>query len=289
MIHIVTDSGAHFPTPHIAPNIIVIPNTLTIAGKTYREGIDLSTEEAVRLIAAQAHNGMTTITPPSLTDYSDVLGRLARDTQGIIVLPTSRELSASWDNARRAAEALSGHCPLMVIDSRMLSTGLALLVRLAMRTIDSGADFDEVVRVTRGAVERVYAIYYAESMDSLMHQGFMRQSHGILGMMLGLKPVIALEEGKLVPIEKVRTRAQGLDRIVEFAAEFTEIEEVMIAQPRIGITEGTRQLQERLALEFPGRHFPHTIYGASLAALIGIDALGLVILEREGMNNDDGF
>ncbi len=122
------------------------------------------------------------------------------------------------------------HCPLMVIDSRTISTGLALLVKLAVRTIESGVDFDEVVRVTRGAVDRLYAVYFAESMDYLMHNHIMPQSHSILGMMLGLKPVIALEEGKIVPIEKVRTRTQGPSRIVEFAVEFTDIDDVMIAQ-----------------------------------------------------------
>lgn len=287
MIHIVTDSGAHFPTPHIAPNVIVVPNTLTIAGKSYREGVDLGTEEALRLIATQ--QTAPTITPPSVADYSEVLTRLARDTDGILVIVTSKALSGSWANARQAAEALSGHCPLMVIDSRMVSTGLALLIKLGIRTIERGESFDEVVRVVRGGVERVYAVYYSDSMDYLMQNHLMPPSHSILGMMLGLKPVIAIEEGEIIPIEKVRTRTQGLDRIVEFAAEFTDIEDVMIAQQRIGITEATRHLQERLAVEFPGRHFPHTIYGASLAALIGVDALGLVILEREGNNSDDEF
>jgi len=287
MIHIVTDSGAHFPTPHIAPNVIIVPNTLTIAGKSYREGVDLGTEEALRLIATQ--QTAPTITPPSVADYSEVLTRLARDTDGILVLLTSKALSGSWANARQAAEALSGHCPLMVIDSRMVSTGLALLIKLGIRTIERGESFDEVVRVVRGGVERVYAVYYSDSMDYLMQNHLMPPSHSILGMMLGLKPVIAIEEGEIIPIEKVRTRTQGLDRIVEFAAEFTDIEDVMIAQQRIGITEATRHLQERLAVEFPGRHFPHTIYGASLAALIGVDALGLVILEREGNNSDDEF
>lgn len=288
MIHIVTDSGAHFPTPHIAINVTVIPNRLTIAGKTYREGVDIGAEEALRLIAAQT--SAPTITPPSVQDYSDVFTRLARDTQGIVAILTSRTLSQSWANARAAGEALSGHCPLMVIDSRTVSTGQALLVRLATRLIEAGgATFDDVVKAVRGAVERVYAVYYTESMDFLMQNHIMPASHGILGMMLNLKPVLAVEEGEIVPIEKVRTRTQGLDRLVEFAVEFTDLEEAMIAQPRVGITEGTRHLQERLAFEFPGRHFPHAIYGASLAALIGTDALGLVILEREGTTENDDF
>ena len=86
MIHIVTDSGAHFPTPHIAPNVTIVPNTLTMGGKTYREGLDLGSEESLRLITAQ--NQIPAVVPPGVAEYTDVLTRLARDTDGIIVLPT---------------------------------------------------------------------------------------------------------------------------------------------------------------------------------------------------------
>ena len=55
----------------------------------------------------------------------------------------------------------------------------------------------------------------------------------------------------------------------------------MIIQNRTHITEQARQLQDRLSLEFPGRHFPYTMYGMVLASLLGGEATGVMVLESE--------
>src|SRR5690606_4875370 len=162
-----------------------------------------------------------------------------------------------------------------------------MLVRLAARALSEVETVDDAVRVLRGAVERIYSVYYVETTDFLMQNHIMPPAHSILGMMLNLKPVLTVEEGRLVAMEKVRTRMQAVERLVEFAAEFNQLEDAMIVQHKPGITDQTRMLNDRLEVDFPDRRFPGTIYGASLAALIGADATGLVILENE--ENDNGF
>jgi fatty acid-binding protein DegV len=118
-------------------------------------------------------------------------------------------------------------------------------------------------------------------MDYLMQNKIMEASHSILGTMLGVKPVLTIEHGRLSAMEKVRTRIQAIERLVEFAIEFTNVDDAMIVQHKPFLTEQTRMLQDRLAIEFPGRTFPYMLYGPSLAALIGVDAIGLVMLEHE--------
>lgn len=156
-----------------------------------------------------------------------------------------------------------------------------MLVRLAARELANGQPVDEVVRILRGAIDRIYSIYYVEQTDFLMQNRIMAPSHSILGMMLNIKPILTVEEGRLVPMEKVRTRIQAIERLVEFAVEFTNFDDAILVQHRTGTSDQTRMLNDRLAAEFPDRHFPSTLYGASLAALIGADATGLVILESE--------
>jgi DegV family protein with EDD domain len=295
-LNIVTDSGAHFPTlGMIGANtaerkVTVVPNRLNVAGRVYHEGIDLNAEEAMRLMAHQAYAPV--ITPPSTTEYLEVFDRLARmGSAGIISIHTSRDITTSWSSAKEAAEQLSGHCKIEVIDSGSISTGQALLVNRAIRAINAGADFDEVVRVARGAADRVYSVYYTETMDFLIQNKIMSPSHGILGTMLNIKPFVTIENGKISLIEKVRSRIQAIERLVEFASEFSDIEEMVILQhhserARSHHNEQTRMLQDRLAVDFPDRTFAASLYGPSLAALIGVDATGLVILESE-FNKED--
>lgn len=284
-IHVVTDSFAHFFGAQHLP-ISIIPNRIAVGGRTYREGIDLSAEDAIRLFAHQPYAPI--IIPPTVSDYVEAYTRLIPSSSGIVSIHASREISPSWQNARAAAQQLLGHCPIEVIDSKTISAGQGMLVRLALRAIDQYNSIDEVVREVRGGAERIYSVFFVESMEYLMQNKIMEPSHSILGTMLGIKPILTIEHGRLSAMEKVRTRVQAIERLVEFAVEFTEIEDAVIVQHKPFIAEQTRMLQDRLAVEFPGRAFPYTLYGPSLAALIGTDAIGLIVLEREfdGIEDD---
>ncbi|MDX2159719.1 MAG: DegV family protein [bacterium] len=280
-IHIVTDSSAHFP-PNAAlltDRVTIVPHQIAIGGRVYHEGVDLDAEEGLRLVAHQAFAPL--VEPPSVSDYQAVYERLSRQGCAILSIHASREISASWANAKAAAAPLLGHTRLELIDSGTVSTAQALLVMLALRSIEQGKPYDDVVRLTRSAVDRVYSVYYVETLDYLIQNKIINPSHGILGTMLGIKPFITIENGHLHVMEKVRTRIQAIERLVEFAAEFTDIEDVIILQHKTHHSEQTRMLQDRLMLDFPDRTFTAALYGPSLAALIGADATGLVILESE--------
>ncbi len=280
-IHIVTDSCAHGPLP---ANVTVVPNTISLQGKTYREGVDLSPEDALKLFSHQPYAPLIHV--PTQEDYLAVYERLSRDYDAILSIHASREILQSWQNARAAAKTMMGRCEIEVIDSRTISAGQGILVRLAARTLAGGASLEAAVRILRGAIERIYSVYYVETTEFLMQNRIMSPSHSILGMMLNLKPVLTVEEGQLVPMEKVRTRSQAIERIVEFAVEFESFVDAQVVQHRSGSSDQTRMLYDRLGTEFPNHTFPNTLYGASMAALIGTEATGLVLLEGEASEDD---
>lgn len=252
-VAIVTDSFAHFSPPlsvTLEP-ITVVPNRLTIDGRTYREGVDISHEDVLRLIA-QRHT-TPVVMPPTIDDYAAVYGRLSMDADAILSIHASREISSSWVRARDAAHEFQGRCPIHVIDSQSISAGEAILARAALRALDAGNSADEVARMLRGAVERLYAIFFTEQPDFLLQNKVMEPSQAILTAMLGVKPILTIENGVLTAMEKVRTRAQAIERMVEFAVEFSGIEDVALLGPRPSAPETARILQDRLGAEFHAR------------------------------------
>lgn len=280
-IRIVTDSGAQFSRPAFLQQhaVTVVPNRIRIGERLYVEGVDLSAEEALRLMAHDFGSAPAVLSP-SEADFAVVYGDLAAEADGIISIHPARSLYGSWQNANKAARQAAGHCEIVVIDSQSLAVGQGMLVQIAADAAAQGLELEEIVRLVRGAVERVYTVFYVETIAYLLQNRLMSSSHAVLGTLLGIKPFLTVENGCLAPTEKVRTRAQAVERLVEFVTEFTDIEDVMILQNRPHLTEQTRMVQERLALEFPGRVFPHAMYQPSLAALIGTDALGVFILEE---------
>ncbi|MEO1645783.1 MAG: DegV family protein, partial [Chloroflexota bacterium] len=145
------------------------------------------------------------------------------------------------------------------------------------------------VQKVRDAVDRVYSAYYVETLPYLQANNIMSESRTILSAMLKIRPIISIEEGKPVITEKARSKSQAIDRLTEFLVEFEDIDDAMIVQNRAHITEQARQLQDKLAMEFPGRHFPYTMYGLALAVLLGGDATGVMVLESEMESLSDGF
>lgn len=278
--HVVTDSAAHFVSPHFVEQnpLTVVPNVIEVDGIRYREGIDISGEEAVKLVGLKEH--APTVHPPSVADYVAVYQELAARVDAIISIHASREIFQSWNNAQMAAHQV-GHSGIMVIDSKTLDAAQGMLIKVALSAIHRGETLDEVVRTVRGGIERIYAVYYVESLGYLDENKIMAASHVALGTMMGIKPFLTLEEGLLRPIEKVKSRSQAVERLLEFVIEFTDVEEGVILQSRTMLTEQTRTLQDRLALEFPDQAFPFVVYNPSLAALIGGDATGIVVLESK--------
>jgi DegV family protein with EDD domain len=288
-LHIVTDSCAHFTTANYAQRhpVTIVPNKITIAGKTYREGVDLSAEEAFRLMAHQPYAPQ--VQSPTVAEFAETYTRLLHHYDSIISIHPSREIYSSWQNARAAAQQVAAHNKIMVIDSQSISAAQGLLVQAAVKALEQQPTPDDLVRVLRGAAERLYLVIYVETMDYLATNQVMPPSQTILGSMLGLKPFLTIENGRLIPMEKVRTRVQAIERLVEYAVEFTDIDDAVILQPKPFMSDQTRMLQDRLSVEFPGRHFPYILYGPSLAALVGRDATGLVVLESEISSEDDEF
>lgn len=279
-IHIVTDSGARFSNPRLVRHfpVTILPNTIDIAGARYLEGVDIDVDRAFELISN--HGQPPIVEPPSENDYAELYARLSHFCDAIISVHPSRELSSSWSNGRLAAQQVSSSCEIAVIDSQSLCAGQGMLIRVAARAANEQETAEEVIQTVRQAVNRIYSVYCVRNVDFLRANGFMKPSHAVLSTQLGIKPFVSLEDGNLIVIEKVRTGGEIIERLVEFLVEFTELEDAVVLQDQKHITEETRLMQDRLALEFPGQHFPFTMYSATMASYLGTEATGVAVLEN---------
>jgi DegV family protein with EDD domain len=280
-VYIVTDSAATIETAvaeHL--EITVLPLTVRIDHQDYQDGADLDHEE---LLLRMAHDRIRpSIVGPTSEQFRRVYSRLTRRTDKIISLHSSASLSLVCREARRAASEFLGRCDIVVIDSETLSLGLGILVQEAARLANASIPLSEIMRQMRGIIRRIYIVLVTDTLDYLEHSQRVSPAQAILGTMLGIKPFLALEEGEIIPMEKVRNRERAIDKLAEFASEFSSIEQVAILQSTRYPTQETKMLQERLALIAPGHDFPILLYGPLLASHIGPDGMGLIVYEGTG-------
>lgn len=287
-IRIVVDSAADFAAPSILNryNIIVVPQRIDFGMESYLERVEMDAEAFSRYISRDEH-ARPKIISPTVEQYTNLYTRLAMETDKVISLHHSRGMGNSWENAKIGAQAVMGRCDVAVIDSKTTSAGLGLLAELAAQAIEKGDSYDDVVKMVRGAVSRIYSVFYVDTLKTIQHHELLGEAQSIIGTMLGIKPFLTIEDGALLTMEKVRSRAQAIDKLVEYVGEFTSIEKLVIVQNSPFTTEAVRILQDRLAAQLSRRNFPTVLYGPTLASYLGPDGTGLFVLESEEVEEED--
>jgi DegV family protein with EDD domain len=281
-VRIVTDSTACFEAQGFVEdyNIMIVPLTIQFGDQAFRDGIDISPEE---MFQRMRHSKVPPrISPPSASAFEDIYKELNKTTDQIVVILHSQQFTETYARAQAARMSLLGRCEIAVIDSQTTSVSMGYLVQAVAEASEQGADIEEIVRLARGIVPRLYSIYYVDSLDTIQRAGLIGKTQALLGAMLEIKPILTIEDGRLITMEKARTHAQAIEKMIEFIAEFTHLDRLSILQSSTRVTDRTRMLQDRLALEFARVQPPVLLYEPLMASLIGPDAMGMAVLEGSG-------
>jgi DegV family protein with EDD domain len=277
-VRVVTDSTAYLSPGLVRElDITVLPHHVDIGGREYLDGVDLSYDHFHHLVHEQRLKPHTT--PPPVGEFQRVYEKLNRDTGEIITILLSGALSEAVDNAQVAADGLLGRCRIEVIDSKSVSAGLGILVELAGRAAVQGRPLDEIIRLVRGVIPQIYVVFFSDTLSYLEEAGRIGHAQALLGTYLGIKPFLTLEEGRITPIEKVRTREEALEKLIEFVIEFDAIKQLAIVKADATPDQETAFIIEELHKEFPDIEIPVLSYGPVLASHIGLDTLGIIVHE----------
>ncbi len=275
-VKILTDSTADLPADVVDRlGITVLPISIHLGQKSFRDGVDINAEEFFKRLSRTSTPPTTS--PPTLRQFEDTFAELTRQTNEVVAIHVSSKLSQTFRIATRAATPLMGRSKIVLIDSQLVTVGLGMLVTAAAQAAADGATMDEVVKLVRGMIPRIYIAFFAETLDYLERGGRIGKAQAMIGTMLNIKPLLILEEGEIVALEKVRTRAKAIERLVEFITEFTRIERMVILHGET--PEDVATLIEQINLVLPNMDIRIDHYGPVTATHVGPNALGVVVFE----------
>lgn len=275
-VKIVTDSTADMPPEVIDElGITVVPLTIHLGSKTLRDGVDITPADFVQRMDRASAPPKTT--PPKQAQFDQLYAELTKGGGEVVSIHVSSKLSQTYRNAVRAATPLLGRSKIVVIDSQLITVGLGMLVTAAGRAAARGDSLDDVVRLVRGMIPRIYIGFFVETLDFLERGGRIGKAQAMLGNMLNIKPLLILEEGEIVALEKVRTRAKAIEKLVEFITEFTHIQKMVVLHGNT--PEDVSTLIEQTNLLLPNLDISVDHYGPVTATHLGTDALGVVVYE----------
>ncbi|MFZ5908562.1 MAG: DegV family protein [Chloroflexota bacterium] len=245
-IALVTDSTAYIPQELLRKyNLTVTPLLLIWGEETYQDGVDILSEEFfTRLKTAKTMATTSQASPTTMKATFENLIEKGFDVLGIFI---SSKLSGTIQSAIQAKEMMGKASEkVTVIDSNSTAMAMGFQVLAAARAVESGAKLEDVVVLAEKAREHTGVYFTVETLEFLHRGGRIGGAQRFLGTALNMKPILAVVDGRVEAIERIRTKGKALDRVIELVAEKTEGKSpIRLATLHANASEEARQVLEK--------------------------------------------
>ncbi|MBA3311301.1 MAG: DegV family protein [Nocardioidaceae bacterium] len=271
---LVSDSTSVGPDLAELLDVVVVPLQVVIGATSYDEGPDVS---PANVAAALKERTAVSTSRPAPEVFARTYERAAKaGAQAILSIHLSGEVSGTYESAEMAARDAS--IPVHTIDSRQLGMGTGFAVQAAAQALDDGASAEEAAEVARVRSAATTALFYVDTLEYLRRGGRVGAATALVGSALAVKPLLRIQDGRIVALEKVRTSAKALVRLEELAVDASGDHSVDIAVSHLANPDAAESLAARLRERVPNVAdlFVDEV-GAVIGAHVGPGMLAVVV------------
>ena len=264
-IAIVTDSTAYIPEDlRQKYDIRVIPLTINWGGKSYLDNVDISPEEFYSKLEKEKE--IPTTSQPSAGAFKELFESLADDHDAILAVLLSSDLSGTVASAQAAAEMLDT-IPIRVVDSRLTTMALGLLVIFAAQKLESGASPDEVAASIAPVIQGMRVYFVVDTLEFLHRGGRIGGAQRLIGSMLAMKPVLQLQDGKIDSLASVRTKKKAIQSMLSVFEEDAVDKDIIHLTVFHGVAA---EEAEDIRAYLEDKYHPTTLVLSKLSPVLGV-------------------
>ncbi len=268
---VVTDSSSRLPADvRDRFGIRQVPLHILLDGSDLRDGVDEIPDDVYKRHATTA-----AATPTELcTAYQQALADSGGD--GVVAVHISSGLSGTCRAAQLCAADLGP--AVRVVDSKAAAMATGFVALAAARSAAAGADLDSVARAAAAAVRRTHAFMVVHRLDNLRRSGRIGGAQAWLGTALALKPVLRVDDGKLVLAQRVRTVRHATAAMIDQVCELVGDGPAALAVHHVVNPQGAQDVATELAQRLPACE-PATVtpMGPVLAVHVGAGAVAVCV------------
>lgn len=195
--------------------IEMIPLTVHLQDKDYRDAIDINPKT---LYQAMRNGEAPKTSQASAKQFKEIFISYAESQKPLLYIAFSSELSGTYQAAKIVEQEVKEDYPdiqLHIIDSKCASLGYGLVVLEAAKMAKQGMPFDEIVKASSKNAKEMEHIFTVDNLEYLYRGGRVSKTAAFVGGLLNIKPLLHVEGGKLVPLEKIRGSKKVLKRMIE--------------------------------------------------------------------------
>ncbi|WP_341877021.1 DegV family protein [Defluviitalea saccharophila] len=282
-IKIITDSGADLPKEIIKQyDIHVIPLYVYLGDEEFLDGVTLEPNKLYNDMRSEKVYKTGQITPEG---FKEVFIEYAKKNQSCIYIAFSSGLSGTYQASLIAKEEVLEEYPefhLDIIDTKCASLGFGLVVYKAAQMAKEGKSQQEIVEAVKLYSEHMVHVFTVDNLEYLYRGGRVSRTSAFIGGILNIKPILTVDDGKLVPIEKVRGRKKSLKRLVEIAEEKgVNLKNQTIAISHGDALEEAEEVKNMMIEKFGCKDFIINSIGCAIGAHAGPGTITIFFLDKE--------
>ncbi len=281
-IRIIADGPSDLPITYFEENnLFHIPHGVILDGKYYQDKVTIQTKV---LMDAMRAGAVPTTSQGPLNMIQDAFKQIAADKDQGIYLVFSSSLSGTYASAQMLKEQMLEEYPdfqMEVVDTKCASTGLGLIVKACTEKAQLGASFEEVIALAKYMSTHMEHLFTVDNLDYIARGGRMKRSSAFVGGLLNIKPLLTLENGGIVPLDKFRGKKKLYDALIEKISERAD----RISEQKVGIChadclEDALEVKDLIADKLGVKQFEITEIGGSIGAHAGPGTIAIAFLNK---------
>jgi DegV family protein with EDD domain len=276
-VAVVTDSTAYLPHDLAASHrITVVPVQVIVSGQPYDEGIGITPHDVA---VALREWGVVTTSRPSPERFAQAyLAAAEAGATAVVSAHLSGEMSGTFDSAVLASK--DSPVPVIPVDTRSVAMAMGFAVLSGATAAMAGAEAETVADLIRSRAGGSSALFYVDTLDYLRRGGRIGAAQALLGQALAVKPILELVDGRVTPLEKVRTTSKALARLEELVLERAAGRPCDLAVHHLDAASRAETLAGHLVARMPGARVLVSEVGAVVGAHVGPGMVAVAVAPR---------
>jgi len=283
-MQIVTDSGTDVSLSKEEMQklgIHVVPLIVTLAGKSYKEGLDIQPDKFYPLL--ESGEEMPVTSQPSAGDFANLYADLAKTDPDILSIHISSGLSGTSGSATAGA-ALVPQARVTVVDTKTLSAPAGWQVEAAARGAKAGWSVEHILDELKKIGDATDVVYTLKELKYLIHGGRISHMKGLVASLLNIKPIIGVEKagGTYIQQGMARTFSGAIRGIGEYALKkFKKGSSLRVQVLHAANPEGAQMLIDEMDKHFKCQWLPTGLLSLVLGAHVGSSMIGVAFAPEE--------
>lgn len=275
-VAVVTDSTADIPSElTLALKIEVVPAVITIGGRSFQDGVEISRETFYSQLESFPELPTTGAPSPYAfeTTYEKALSGGAKEVFSVHV---SSKLSGMYNAAVQGAKSFGER--VRVFDSENVSLGLGFQAIEAATIAKAGKPLHDVIQAARNAREGVRVAVMIDTLEYLRRSGRVSWLGAELGNLLNIRLLIEIRQGMIHRLGQARTRAKALQRLSSLVQSWGTLDRLAVGHS--SIPELAKEMAEKM-VHFSQRSPLVVLTTPAIGVHVGPGAIGVFGLKRK--------